>query len=668
MKRNKNKFLSIFTLLYTVVSFDAHSVEENVAELRCMDDKSYKSIVQTINADINNLTQKHPLIDEVNSMIKFSLESRPLVNFLGEQGEVIKNLQEEHTNNNLSDYYYLKKINTIDPTGIVTNDFNTLSAANKDLRIQSDFHLISLAILSKLLKENLLTQNDKSKFIDQELEKYKGKYASEDNGYQFPENFLETTKSKILKAMAKPPGEIQRSIPVAPNSESLFDDFVQKYVNVTTSNDSDKCSPAQQESTPPSTDKEAMAMLQRCADLLESQSFYYTLLTKNKDSVIPLDSASNEKKHFRLLTNDTVITSASNIRPAVERRKISHSEKKELKQKMINVLDNYNTLMQNHWDKEKQTGLHEKIQASYNNISMNTNGVNLFNKDYPYDCSQDIDQQDTAKLKICLGQIQEINNYDAKTNSFALINKLSKVDPNNLDQGRKSQITDLMKNNFPSEKLVAYLNLLNFAKNKYLASSSDDPKCIKTDGLVKCVQDHEKGLHTGLKTILKLSDKLQSNYSSANSLSEIDRAAIKNSCDLINPPEGVLKYMCNGVKVEDSKIQTSAYSRYQRGEIPFHDGQSWKWKKKTSNLEHFTAGTLHGVQQGFPTWLNLMQTKNAIHYESERAIYMKQYNYMQNQYMQNWLKNYYSTPQTFSNGYYNIYNLNGNSYGTGFGF
>ncbi len=668
---NKKKHFLILLILAVNINSIHTRAEGNIKldELYCMDDKAYKSVLGSINQEIDKITNQHELVKSVDSMIKFSQESRPLVNFLGKNGDKLKSLQDAHQSNSTTDFSYLKEYYSKQKTSLNADRFMHLMESNRLARIQSDFHLISLGILSKSTKQEFKNQEEKNKFISDELEKYSAKYSREETGFKFPPNFLESVKVKLQDAINKPVKNIHASIPKINEQDTGFEDFVDAYTDTTTDPGEDTCKIiALQEARPDLTDEDVLTDAKNCADRIELQDKYFASIVRTDKSVLTLDSKSPEKVYFRSFTNDSLITRSENIKPSIERKRVSEDDKKDLKNKIYSTLTDYNKLMRENWDNEKQIGLHDKIQQSYNTISFANNGTSLFNKSQPYDCAEISEETESSKLKDCLAQIQEINRYDAKTNSYPLINRLMKMDPTNLESEQKTAITDLMKNGFPSEKLVAYLNLLNFAKNKYLSNSDNDPKCEKTQELASCVQNHEKSFHTGLKTILKLGDKLQSNYSTANSLAEIDQAAIKSSCDLINPTEGVIKLMCNGIKIDNIKSQSSAYARYQRGEIPFHDGQSWKWKKKTTNLELFTAGTLHGIQQGFPTWLNLMQTKGAIRYETDRAIYMKQYNYMQNQYMENWMQNYYSNPQTFNNGYYNIFNLNGTSYTTGYGF
>lgn len=644
------------------LAFSHSYAEEKVDVFTCINDQTYLGLIANINDKIDDLTAaKRDDIKKFESILRFNRESESLSSFLGSNKQKMDQSLLALAKNEKNDFTFVMDFyRQFDSDK--TTDFADLNESAQKERFKMDMQVIAITVLNDVARSNAQTPEEIRTLIDSKISSFTERYGKV-KGFYIDELVVEEARHKINLALANnSKKEIAGELPEKLNSQ--LSDYV---ANTTQSKYS--CHLI--------TDESPKHEAKWCADKIEKQ---FKLFNTVKGPMANLLKINKEAPEYATL--DSYEYNRSVLNKSKFDRRVVSSDQEKIKNDLIHVVGGYNNLFKNQQVNElsPMPGPHSylsRLNSAYRDMSTKLNLTNIppeaidQNAFTDYLSRAECQQPDLAteyELQECVQRIQQMNRYSGE--KYPLISLREKFDPMSLSEEGKQKILNLVNaTDFPSNKIVHYLNLMNYAKNRYMNNNSNDPKCQKgTEG--RCVNILENQIayrQRGLKSILQLGDKLKSNYISDNTKSDIDAAAIKLSCEELNP-DGNLKILCNEARVANADNQSSAYARYKRGEIPVFQEGTWKWKKKTSNLEHFATGAVHGTQQVLPTWLNLIQTKGAINYETERAIYMKQYNYLQNQYMQNWLQNYYANPQTFSNGYYNIYNPTGFSYGTGFGF
>lgn len=643
------------------LAFSHSYAEEKVDVFSCINDQTYLGLIATINDKIDDLTAaKRDDIKKFESILRFNRESESLSSFLGSNKQKMDQSLSALAKNEKNDFTFVMDFYRHFDSD-KTTDITDLNENAQKERFKMDMQVIAMTVLGEVARSNAQTPEEIKTFIDSKMSSFTERYGKV-KGFSVDDSVIEVAKQKINSALANH------------SKKDIASELPEKL----SSNLSDYIANSTQSKYPCHliTDESPKHEAKWCADKIEKQ---FKLFNDVKEPLVDLFKLNKEAPEYAMLDSYEY---SQLMNKSKFNRRVVPSDQEKIKSDLTDVVNGYNNVFKNQHTNEfsPKPGPHSylsRLNSAYDDMKAKLNLTNMPSEAVEHaaftdylsraECQQP-EQATEFELQECVQRIQQMNRYSG--GKYPLISLREKLDPTSLSEEGKQKILSLVNaTDFPSNKIVHYLNLMNYAKNRYLNNNSNDPKCQKgTEG--RCVDALESQIayrQRGLKTILQLGDKLKSNYVSDNPKSDIDAAAIKVSCEELNP-DGNLKILCNEARVANADNQSSAYARYKRGEIPVFQEGTWKWKKKTSNLEHFATGAVHGTQQVLPTWLNLIQTKGAINYETERAIYMKQYNYMQNQYMQNWLQYYYANPQTFSNGYYNIYNPAGFSYGTGFGF
>lgn len=728
MLKNKYKFVYPIAAVMLLLSPNLLLAQGRVDVYECINDRTFADLMKSINGAIKESIpdKKQQDVDElISAMTAFGKNSEDLVHFLKDRkmADMFSSL-EKHKND---DTQYLRnvldnyaRVYLIEPE--IAADHNQEVAAEK---LVFDMEIATVAGLSIIGQKALQQKIDKRPFSSTELQKEVDEYLNRtfldaDSSYrekfnkQYPENFAGENKELINKMIIETRKRIIEGVEdnlayIDNNNRNAYDlnkykeykineENLKKYFLNSSTNTIDHKMPDGQK-------LDCLTALEVNGETLEPDSTAISLCSAKYESDMNFfnsiykfrDSHPNKVKTIGngLYENpsSTKIKSLSSIRPR------EYSTKPILKpENLQSTLDTFNNKFVNNFKAKMQTlnsqatsldvditkatgnnkGKAEPLfdEAAFNEyLSSENNCADVAVLGTASDTgiirNNETHEIRNNKAKKCLGILAKV--FKRNQDNFSLISYTDKYGTslNNLNPELKSRITNAF-NELPKEELLHYLNLLNYVKNRYLSPTNKNSKgenCRLADDQIVSTCHTLSSKNNSLKNLLDLADKAGEKISAMNPIRGIDNAAIMNSCEKVIAKIPQVKILCNGAKVEEVQYNNSAHARYSRGEIPFYDKGSWKWKKKTSTLNHVAIGAVAGTQAILPTWLNLLSTKGMVNFEMNRALQMKQFNYMQEQQMKNWMNsNYFYSPQTFTNGYYNIYNLDGFSYNSGYQF
>ena len=694
-KKNSKSHLPLLLLASLIVATPSRA--EQLEVYQCLDDETYLNLVKSINDEIDKLTSHRKNEIEIVGLVQnFNKTTSPLANFLGTSSsndKIKKYLSAlSQSKNNDRDFVY-SFIDSYNGDSRAQN-YNDQPQSKKEERFKKDLYLLGLGALAKAKKNSnkKFNKSEKMEVLEKELDYYLNSFLNAEIPVQNFSKEIDDIKKRVFSIWEK-----------ASDQDNLIKNLdldkyaqrVDKYVKDYTTQNSLECSTNKENFN---FSNEGKQNLIYCADKIENQIELFESTSEVVTKVFNVKDDTPEKLHYETMRYESWnIKNKSDLikrgtDPLSEKKIDPSNENLSVRSSIFQFIHNFRSFIHSTNTKEKDLSTEhiKNINDSFNNLTAKPgvrevlkipNLSNIINSDAletfkdNQKCREKNEQLMTNDaLEECLNLILKANNFSESDKTFPLIGLRNKLDINSLSNEGKENINKLLNApDFPTDNVVHYLNILNFTKNKYLKDNLPGNNCgVSRDndsyGVFCFNQRSFDKDQSSLKLLLQLGNKLSPMVTSGNmQIQEIDLAAVKHSCENVTAT-GNIQTLCNKVKVDEAVTKSSAYARYKRGEIPtFQDG-TWKWRKKTSNLQHLATGAVYGTQQILPTWLNLIQTKGQINYEAQRALYLKQNNYLQNQYMQNWWQNYYSTPQTLNNGYYNIYNPTGAVYNTGFGF
>ena len=542
------------------------------------------------------------------------------------------------------------------------------------------------------------TNDDLKSFIDVKL-----KLALEDNK-NFPEDFLEKHKEALEKRMDSELREIQLSvnnteeIRISRDSATINENELDLYLSMSKSNKPKKSSTSDEEfehdciSVQKTDNREN---IEQCVQkILTEQTFLNSLYQVAENKEKPVEGSFGKFFQSRGIVKYFHHKKEAGSLKLIESFGEKVPDRSKVKSLNEIYIEQINAFNKHYVDKDHFSNNMRDVMLDINhidtarNISQQyLNGGMFFNPTVTsrYDelgCNKNsLIERVKLKAKASVTNIIDAANTKSEESTLAkcanLIKEVFEKGETNApiaeavlrDYGASSESFNNLKRDLdrslPQQKMAHYLNLLKYTVNFYIKPDRTD--CRKKSAGEAC--EYAKSIiepSSGLAALSSIIPDIKRRFGTFHD--QVNNIHLQESCNALLPDMPELKTICSTIKNEQIVLESSAKSRYDRGEVPVFENGSWKWKKKTPILGVVGIAAMKSTQVILPTWMNLLSAKADINYQYHRAMYMKQNQYLQQQYIQNWMNAYSTQSQTFTTGYTNIYGTGGVDYTTGFGF
>lgn len=707
MKKNQLSALIVISLL------SSNATMASVTYYNCIDDKDFAILANNLNDKIDKtisadhrksatIIEKGFEIEKKLGPFRSAFEYTKSTDKSHENSQMEKDLDFLRANN------YLKKMHEpLDnrPAFSATDEQAELDKIRNE-RLDLVINAITISARSIFAQEkvkNLMsnTDADLKNFLDVKL-----KIALENNK-NFSEEFLEKQKESIEKRMDSEFREIQSSLNSAEevnkskHSKPIYENELDLYLSLSKSNKPKKSANSEDEfeydciSVQKTDNREN---IEQCVQkVISEQTFLNSLYQVTENT--PVENSSTSYLSMKFFQSPGVIKYFNHKKESgslkmiksfgdkiPERSKVRSLEdiyieqitnfnkhyvdKHHFANNMTDVLLNMNQIdsARNIYQQSVRGGVffNPVVTSTYDDLGCNKNTIIERAKNRPKANNTNIIEVANAKseestLAKCASLIKEV--FD-KGESNAPIAEAALRDYGASSESFNNLRRDLDRT-FPQQKMAHYLNLLKYTVNFYIKPDRTD--CRQKTSAEACeyarsIIEPSSGLNALSSIIPDIKNRLGSFHDQVNNIH------LQESCNVLLPEMPELKTICSTIKKDQIVLESSAKTRYERGEVPVFEDGTWKWKKKTPILGVLGISAMKSAQVVLPTWMNLLSAKADINYQYHRAMYMKQNQYLQQQYIQNWMNAYSNYPQTFTTGYSNIYGTGGVDYTTGFGF
>lgn len=706
----KNPLMSIMIL--SLVSVQSTLAAETY--FNCISDEDFTKLANNINDKIDKsikpeqrksatIIEKGIAIEKKLGPFKTTLEYAKSTNKSNENSQMENDLDFLKNNN------YLKKMHEpLDNRPAFKAD-EEQGEVEKIRQERLDLVLNAITISARSIFAQEKAKSKIAKDVDEDLKSFldiKLKLALENNK-NFSEEFLEKNKEAIEKRMSSEFREIQASlnnpeeIRISKDAKPIYENELDIYLSLSKSNKPKKSANSDEEfeydciSVQKTDNREN---IENCVQkIITEQTFLNTLykVTENERntnsppgiSVMKYLSSNGIVKYFHHKKESGALKAIKAYGEKIpERERIKSLEetyiepitafnkhyinKKHFSENMNDVTINMaeiDTARNIYFQKDNGIMFYNVSAISaYDDLGCNQNSLLERAKNRPKASNINLadvmnSKSEESTLAKCANLIKEI--FEKGESPAPIAEAILR------DYGASSDSFSELKRDLdrllPQQKMAHYLNLLNYTVNFYIKPDRTD--CRKKNDREACdyansIIDPSSGLNALSSIIPDIKKRVGTFHEQVNNIH------LQESCNVLLPEMPELKTICSTIKNEQIVLESSAKTRYERGEVPVFENGNWKWKKKTPILGVLGISATKSAQVALPTWMNLLGAKADINYQYHRAIYMKQNQYLQQQYIQNWMNAYYTQPQTFTTGYSNIYGTGGVDYTTGFGF
>lgn len=707
MKKNQLSALIVLSLI------SANATLASETYYNCIDDKDFAILANKINDKIDNsISADHR---KSATIIEKGFEIEKKLGPFRSAFEYTKSTDKSNENSQMEkDLDFLKSNNYLKKMHEPLDNRPAFKATEEQAEVEKIRNeRLDLMINAITISARSIYAQEKNKSIinnsDTELKNFldvKLKLALEDNK-NFPEDFIEKHKEAIEKRMDSEFREIQASINnveeirISKNAKPIYENELDLYLSLSKSNKPKKSANSDEEfeydciSVQKTDNREN---IEQCVQKVISEQTFLNSLYQVTENIPNETSSTNylsmkffqspgvvkyfhhkkESGSFKMLkTFGEKVPERSKVRSLediyieqITNFNKHYVDKHHFADNMTDVLINMNKIdsARNITPQFPQGVLffNSVVASNYDDLGCNKNSMIERAKNKPKANNTNIIEVANAKseestLAKCASLIKEV--FD-KGESNAPIAEAALRDYGASSESFNNLRRDLDRT-FPQQKMAHYLNLLKYTVNFYIKPDRTDCR-NKTPAeaceYAKSIIEPSSGLNALSSIIPDIKNRLGSFHDQVNNIH------LQESCKVLLPEMPELKTICSTIKKEQIVLESSAKTRYERGEVPVFENGTWKWKKKTPILGVLGISAMKSAQVVLPTWMNLLGAKADINYQYHRAMYMKQNQYLQQQYIQNWMNAYYSQPQTFTTGYSNIYGTGGVDYTTGFGF